>query len=246
MSDTSRPPGILARKFEALFSLTSDERAAVEALPFRTSEVRADQDVVREGDLPGRSCLVLSGFACSYKTTGDGRQQLLAFHVPSDMPDLQSMHLGRLDSGIATLTRCELAFIDHQDLRAVCRAHPRIAEALWRDTLVGSSVHREWMLNVSRREGAGRMAHLLCEWFRRVQSVGLADDDSCEMPLTQAQLGDALGFSAVHTNRVLQELRASGLMTLTGGRLKILDWPGFVALGDFDPLYLHEGRVEAA
>jgi DNA-binding transcriptional regulator LsrR (DeoR family) len=59
------------------------------------------------------------------------------------------------------------------------------------------------------------------------------------MPLTQAELGDALGLSTVHVNRTLQELRHNGLIKTQGGKVIIDDWDALRAAGEFDPTYLH-------
>jgi CRP-like cAMP-binding protein len=72
-----------------------------------------------------------------------------------------------------------------------------------------------------------------------MRSMGLAEGDECELPQTQAELGDALGISTVHVNRTLQELRAAGLIRLQGARLTVLDWEGLKLVGEFDPTYLH-------
>jgi CRP-like cAMP-binding protein len=102
------------------------------------------------------------------------------------------------------------------------------------------------MLNVGRREAYGRMAHLLCELVTRMRAVGLAQDHTCELPMTQSELGDALGISTVHVNRTLQELRGAGLITLKGGALQVLDWEGLKQAGEFDPTYLHLVQQNAA
>src|SRR3954449_8560756 len=78
------------RKLESVFTLADDERAALMRLPIQTVDLRTDQDVIREGDRPSRCFAVLEGFACSFKITGVGKRQILGFHIPGDMPDLQS------------------------------------------------------------------------------------------------------------------------------------------------------------
>ncbi|KAA2234411.1 Crp/Fnr family transcriptional regulator [Salinarimonas soli] len=211
----------------------------MQALPVQTAELKADQDIVREGDHPTRCCVLLEGLACVYKLTAEGRRQIMAVQVPGDIPDLQSLHLNTLDNSVGTLTPCRLGFISHDAIRELCRAHPRIGGILWRETLVDAAIFREWMLNLGRREAYGRLAHLLCELVARLRAVGLVQDDTCDLPLTQAELGDILGLSTVHVNRTLQELRAAGLITLRGGSLTVDDWAGLAAAGEFDPAYLH-------
>ena len=65
-------------------------------------------------------------------------------------------------------------------------------------------------------------AEMQPEWIERLQAVGLMEDHTCDLPMTQAELGDALGISTVHVNRVLQELRGDALISLKGSTLKVL------------------------
>ena len=114
-----------------------------------------------------------------------------------------------------------------------------MADVFWRDTLIDAAVFREWMVGIGRRSAETRIAHVLCEVLVRMRAVGLANEHACELPVTQAELGDALGFSTVHVNRSLQELRKKGLITLSGSVLTVQDWPGLKEAGEFDPTYLH-------
>ena len=59
----------LVRKLESICDLPNDARAAVASLPARIMELKADQDIVREGDRTSRSCGLIEGFACSFKMT---------------------------------------------------------------------------------------------------------------------------------------------------------------------------------
>jgi len=121
----------------------------------------------------------------------------------------------------------------------LCKAHFRIASALWRETLIDAAIFREWMLSIGRRDAYARIAHLLCELLVRLKAVGLAENHTCKLPITQAQIGDALGLSDVHVNRVLQSLRGDDLITLQRGVLSVLDWERLKEVGEFDATYLH-------
>jgi hypothetical protein len=80
-----------------------------------------------------------------------------------------------------------------------------------------------------------------------MRAIGLANGNDIELPVTQAEIADALGLSTVHVNRVLQELRGRGLITLRGRFLSAQDWPGLKKAGEFDPTYLHlDPTVEEA
>ena len=128
----------------------------------------------------------------------------------------------------------------------LCDDYPRIARALWRETLIDASIFREWTVNIGRREAYARISHLLCEILVRLKAVGLAEDQTCEIPITQSEFADATGLSNVHVNRVLQELRADGLIILKGSTLKVPNWENLKSAGDFDPTYLHLRNKQAA
>src|SRR5215218_8555187 len=103
-------------KLETIAKLTEEDKAAVMALPLTVRELGADVDIVRDGDRPSTCCLVLTGFTCRYKLTWEGKRQIMSFHIPGDIPDLQSLHLEVMDHSLATLTQSQVAFIPHQSL----------------------------------------------------------------------------------------------------------------------------------
>ena len=238
-------PHPLIRKLESIFTLTEDERDALVSLPMQVADLKADQDVVREGDCPSQSFLLLEGFACTYKIVGEGKRQIMVFHISGDIPDLQSLHLTVLDNSVGTITPCKVGFIRHETLHDLCGRFPRIASALWRQTLIDAAVFREWIANIGQREAYSRIAHLLCEMVVRLRAVGLAQDHTCDLPITQSELADATGLTTVHVNRVLQELRGAGLITLKGSVLSVLDWDELKKAGDFDLTYLHLEQAAA-
>lgn len=238
---------MLLRKLRSISPLSEEEAHNLQALRFRTKSFAPDQVIVQEGDRPSECCLIVEGFICRYKFTAEGKRQIFSFHTPGDIPDLQSLHLKIMDHSMMTMTPCKLAFIAHDNLTQVFRQCPRIADLMWRDTLIDAAIFREWMVGIGRRSAYTRIAHVLCEVFVRLWAVGLTDGHECELPITQAELGDALGLSTVHVNRSLQELRKEGLIQLQKGSLAVLNWDGLKKAGEFDPSYLHlNGEAAAA
>jgi CRP-like cAMP-binding protein len=232
-------PGVLLRRLESIASLTEEDLADIAKLPLQVKSIPADMDIVKEGDQPSRAFLLLEGWVCSYKLTGEGKRQIPAFHVPGDMPDLHSLHLKTVDTSFRSITECRIAHIEHRALHELFERHYRIASAFWRMTLIDASILREWETNIGQRSARTRVAHLLCEMLVRLRAIGLSNDHGCELPITQQELADASGLTSVHVNRMLQELRGRGLIVVSGNRLQVLDWPAFKVEGDFDAGYLH-------
>lgn len=229
----------LTRRLLSITTLTPAEIAVVESLPSIVRKLGRQSDIVRIHDKATHSCLVIEGWAFRYRLLRDGRRQIFSLHVPGEIPDLHSLHIDVMDHSLAALTPCTVAFIPHEALQALTVENPHIGAGLWRDSLIDAAIFREWMASTGRRQAIGRLAHLFCELYVRLRVVGLAKDNRYPFPLTQTDIADATGQTAVHVNRTLRELRERGLVTFDGATLTIHDWPGLVRVGEFDPIYLH-------
>ncbi|MXQ11902.1 Crp/Fnr family transcriptional regulator [Microvirga makkahensis] len=237
--------GPLLLKLEQHDRLSDEEKRVLENAISRIRVVEADEDIVHEGDHPSESNLLLDGFAARYKIFSNGRRQITAIHVPGDFVDLHSFLLRAMDHGVLALTPCRIAVVPHTMLERITAEHPHLTRLLWLNTLVDGAIHREWLTAMGRLSATAHMAHFICELFLRLNAVGRTDGDTIQLPLTQAELGDTLGLSTVHVNRVLQELRKEGLIRWQGDALTILDWERLKTVGEFTPTYLnlqHEDR----
>lgn len=229
----------LVLKLETHARLPSSERKKLLELPLTLKRFEANQDIVREGELTKQCCLVAEGLVCRYKIVGDGSRQILSLHLPGDIPDIHSLLIERMDHCLGTLTPAVVGLISHDAVRALTRASYRISEAFWRETLIEAAIYREWMVGIGRRSAPSRIAHLFCEFITKMAAIGLSDGVTCNLPLTQPEIADALGLSTVHMNKKLREIREAKLVRIRANRLTILDWKGLCSLADFDPDYLH-------
>ena len=143
-----------------------------------------------------------------------------------------------MDYTAIALTCCRLAVIPHANLRVISETMPHLTRLLWLTTVVEAAIQRQWLLGAGQRSALERLAHLLCEVFTRLEVGGLNDGQAFLLPLTQAELGDTLGISLVHANRVVGELRARGIVRWRGEQVEILDWPALRDLAEFDPAHL--------
>jgi CRP-like cAMP-binding protein len=233
---------VLTHKLSSRAKLSAREIRILDAVPFQTRDVAADQDLAREGDRPSVCILLVDGFAARYRTLADGRRQILSFQIAGDFMDLQSFTLDRLDHSIGTLTSSRVAIFSHSSISELI-AEPSLARLFWHETLVDSAIFREWIVNVGRRNAYQRVAHVLCELVTRMEAVGLARDGICDLPLTQSELADATGLSTVHVNRVIQELRRENLITLRSRTFSALNWTGLKMAAEFDASYLQLGSA---
>jgi len=233
----------LIRKLEQFTRLSSADKAALEqAASLKLRQLAPKEDLIREGDKPRQVNLILEGWAYRYKTLEDGRRSVAAFMVPGDLCDLRMFILKQMDHSVGALTPVRVAQIPGDTILDLTEGSPRLSRALWWNSLVEEAIAREWIANVGQRDATERLAHLFCELFIRLRAVGLTNGDHCELPMTQEQLGDATGLSAVHVNRTLQGLREQRLISLKGKTLTIPDLDALQRAALFNANYLHLDR----
>ncbi|RPF72531.1 Crp/Fnr family transcriptional regulator [Aurantiacibacter spongiae] len=218
----------------------AEERMLLERMS-GTTRFSAGDVLVSEGSPVTFSSLLSDGFVCREKMTDSGHRQIAEVTVPGDFIDLHSYPLGRLDHSITALTDCRTVRLYHEDIDAIIQERPRLARILWFATMVDASIHREWIVNLGSRKGAKRMAHFFCEMYYRLEVVDMVRDGTFFLPLTQGQLGEALGFTPVHTNRLLQELRAANLLEYRSHSATVADIGELASFAGFDPDYLYLG-----
>jgi CRP-like cAMP-binding protein len=219
--------------------LSAEEQRVLLALPGELVTVAANRDFVRLAERVDHSCLIVSGLAGRFGQTRDGERLITALHIPGDMADLHSVPLPDSSAALHALTETTIFRVPHRELHAVARSFPMVAEAFWRDCMVDSAILAEWALRNGRLPAKARIAHLICEMSRRIAVADRRDESAFDWPLSQIQLADVAGLTAVHTNRMLRELREEGAASITRSRAEILDAKLLRAIGEFDELYLH-------
>ncbi len=219
--------------------LSPEEAAVIDRLiDRRPVPVPAGTDLVRDGERPEHSTLMLSGFSARYNVLNDGKRQISAVHVPGDFVDLHSLLLDPMDHSVLALTDSQVVQVPHARLRELTETHPHLTRLLWTLTVIDAAIFRQWLVASGHLPAVAQIAHFFCELWTRLSAVGLAAENSFDLPISQADLGDAMGRSAVHVNRCLMALRRERLLDWTGGRAKILDWGGLQARAEFDAAYL--------
>jgi len=229
----------LVRKLECYVRLSEADRLCLIDAVGPGRMIAARTDIIHEGDDPRAVSIILDGWACRYRQFINGRRQIVSFLLPGDPCDPHIFLLDEMDHTIGAITPALLGQISGAALQAMTARKPQLDLAFHREALATAAVQREWTISLGSRTGIERLAHLFCELYARLAAVGLAEAKICPMPITQSDLGDAMGQTSVHINRTLQELRGMELITLRSRRLTIHDPAALARLAHFDPAYLH-------
>lgn len=219
--------------------LSKQDQGAVQDLPHSVLFFDPGSYIVRDGNVSDQCVVLLSGFAFRHKVTSEGHRQIVSILIPGEIVNLQQLYLNVADHGVQTLTRCKVATIPKAALRTLASDRAAIGDALIASTMVDASIYREWLTNIGRRDARTRIAHLLCEFAARLDVQGIAPGQPYELPMTQGQLGDALGLTAVHVNRTLKGLINDGLVAQNRRGISFPAWEALKVEADFNSRYLH-------
>ena len=241
MTGSNDKPGqYLIAKLNAFTRIAGESAEAVnEMASRRIVSVDRGQDIISEGEEPRTVNLLVEGWACRYKMMEDGRRQILAFFVPGDLADLHVYILNAIDHSISAITPVKYARLAPKEFEDISDAHPKLLRALWWESLVTDSIQREWLVSVGQRNALESVAHLACELFLRLKTVGMCAGNRCEFPLTQVDIADALGMTQPHVSRTISELNKTGVATLRRGMLEVTDLSKLKKLAVFNSNYLH-------
>ena len=235
-----------AERLATLSPLGSEDQAALLALNGAILQVPAGTDLVAPGDKAAHVHLVVEGLVGRFAQFSDGKRQITAVHLPSDVADLHAVARPMLAPALQALTTTTLVRMPLETLTRLSRSSPAIAEAFWAYCAVDTAVLERWAANLGCRAATERVAHFLCEIGLRIEFAGRGNRRDFELAITQPQLGEAVGLTPVHVNRTLRALREQEILTVTGRRYQVRDWDRLTAIGDFDPLYLLLGDSQRA
>lgn len=236
----------LIKRLENFQPCTLDERCALKEILGPVKRLQRGQDVFRAYEKSTEVNVLLEGWATRYKMTKDGHVQTLAFLLPGDLCNIHVTLVDRMDHSLCAITPATFASITRENIEKLYASQPRLSRAFFWSMLVDESILREWLVNIGSRSASKRVAHLFCELLTRAWAAGLTDDHSLPFPITQQQLGDAMGITSVHTSRVLTYLRNEGLVCFHNHHLDILDWARIKSFAEFEPAYLHLANAAPA
>ena len=231
----------LARSLGEVLELTEEEERQLDRLQERRAErLPARRMVLRQGARHDIAYVVASGWLAEHRTLRDGRRQILNIRLAGDLVGVDGLAYSKSIFATSTLTEAEVAPVSLEAFERLLRDAPRLGSVILVRTLRTEALLREWEVNLGRRPGPKRFAHLLLELCRRQEMRGLAEGPRMSLPLTQQELGDCLGVTTEHVNRMVRRLREDGIAHIEDGTVTVGDEEALHRAADFNDAYLAE------
>ncbi len=213
----------LAERLGHYISLTRAEADALAALEDDQRQVRRGAMIISEGEPSRELYVVRKGWLQSSVLLGNGGRQIMRVALPGDILGLPALAFEEAPETITALTDATLCPFDRERLANLFGAHPRLAALLFALTVAERTAMADRLASVGRTPARARVAALLCDIFARVRLVDPAESEAVHVPLTQEEIGDATGLTAVHVNRMIRGLVEEGIIERNGNWIRLLD-----------------------
>jgi len=224
----------------ALSPVEKDVLRDLQASPRRIARGR---EIVAEGRRYDNVSILLDGIALRYRVLNDGRRQVLNIVLPGDLIGYPGCFFENALYSISALGDCTVSPVPFTRFLHLFETHSRLSAAIFWLLSCEAAMYAEHLIGIGRRSALERVSHFLLEVLVRLQAIGLADERSYRLPLTQELIADTLGLSVQYVNQTLRQLREEDLVSIDRHRVTILNLDGLVALADFERAYINRFRI---
>lgn len=228
-----------AERLGDLVSITPAEHDALARLEERERHVRRGATIQRENDRVGELFVLRKGIMMSSMLLDDGSRQILRFLFPGDMLGMSGLIYREAPETIAALSDCTVCPFDRSLLSDILAEHPRLAALMMVYGQIERASLTDRLAALGRTSAKARVAAVLIEMRNRLRVMDKSITDSFVLGLTQEEIGDATGLTAVHVNRMLRQLEDEDLIERENGRVIFRNERGLMRAANY--VDRHEG-----
>lgn len=231
--------GCFAERLNEFVSLTPGERSALDRLQERERQLKRGTTLFREND---RNCdlfVVERGVMMSYVVLHDGSRQILRFLYPGDLGGVATVIYQNCPESVEALTDATICPMDRGGLSSLFADHPRLAALILSINQIERVALTDRLAGLGRTSAKARVAAILLMVRNHIRRThqGQRDDGGFVLGLTQEEVGDATGLTAVHVNRMLRQLEEDGLIARENGRVSFLNEAALTKAANFTDRY---------
>ncbi|WP_279349329.1 Crp/Fnr family transcriptional regulator [Erythrobacter litoralis] len=229
----------LARRLSQYLDLTYSERDALRALEQERHEFEPGDIIAREDEALERMYIVGSGWLHASTHLQDGARQILRFIFVGEIATMFSVAWEYSAATLTAVSRCTLYGFERTTLGQLFREYPRLGALLYAVAAAEQVAMADRLTSIGRTDGMARIATLLLDIRSRLRAVGEISGSQFEVPLTQQDLGDAVGLTKTHIGRSLKALEKTGLVEREGRLIRITDVNALSDIVDFKDRHAH-------
>ncbi len=223
----------LAERLSHHVALSRQEQDALDRLEEQERLFRRGAIVISENDGARELFVVRSGWLHSSLNLGDGSRQIMRFHFQGDIIGLPLLAFSESPESITAVTDVALASFTRERVAELFDRHPRLSALILALSVADRVSLADRIASIGRTSARARIASLICEFFSRARILHGAGADAMQIPLTQEEIGDATGLTAVHVNRMMRGLADDGIIERSGHNVRLLDERRLISEANF-------------
>lgn len=217
------PNSCFADRLGEYFVLTPAEHALLDQLEARERMLRRGAALVREKDPLTELFILKQGMMMSFVVLDDGSRQILQFLFPGDMIAMSALAYARAPEAVTAVSESVVCPFDRALVARIAVEQPRLFAAITAINQIERVALTDQMAGLGRSSAKARVAAILLAVRDRLRRIDRTLGDSFVPGLTQEEIGDATGLTAVHVNRMLRQLENEKLIARDSGRVTFLD-----------------------
>jgi CRP/FNR family transcriptional regulator, anaerobic regulatory protein len=226
-----------AERLGDLVTITSAEHDALKRLEERERPVRRGAAIQRENDQVAELFILKKGVMMSSMLLDDGSRQILRFLFPGDMMGLSSLAYHEAPETITALSDSVVCPFERSMLSDVMGAHPRLGALMMVYGQIERTALTDRLAALGRTSAKARVAAVLIDMRNRLRMIDKSITDRFVLGLTQEEIGDATGLTAVHVNRMLRQIEEEGLIARENGRVIFTNERGLIRAANYTDRY---------
>lgn len=227
----------LITRLTRYLALTPSERDALEWAERREQRVPAGTMLMQQGEPNDSLYIVQQGWLHSATELPSGGRQILRFHYPGDLVGTSSIAWALASTTLTTVSDCVVSEMPKPALGRIFKAQPRLAGLLYALSAAEYVAMSDRLTSIGRMGALERLSTLLLDMLARLRATDGGVVESFDLPLTQRDIGDAVGLTKVHVSRTLSEMEERGLISRSSRRVRIMDEAAMVASTGFVDRY---------
>jgi len=226
-----------AERLGHLIALTPNEHDELARLEEKQRQLRRGAVLLREHEPANELFMLRHGMMMSSVLLDDGSRQILRILFPGDIIAGAALVYREAPETITALTDCTVCPFERAAMSRLVSEHPRLGSLILALNQVERTTLTDRLAGLGRTSAKARVAALLLELRNRMRSMDRGVTDSFSVGLTQEEMGDATGLTAVHVNRMLRQLEEEGLISRETGRVRLTNERALIRAANYVDRY---------
>lgn len=227
----------LVSRLEQYLPMTAEERDTLDWAERRELRFAAGQ-ILMEQDKPNDVLyIVQQGWTHSARRLVTGGRQIVSFHYAGDLVGTSSIAWSLATNTVTAVSDVIVSELSKAQLGRIFKAQPRLAGALYAISAAEYVAIGDRLTSIGRMGAEERLSLLLLDIIARLRVTAGGVVDSFDLPLTQQDIGDAVGLTKVHVSRTLGDMERRGLIERTGRRVRLKAERDMIAMTGFVDRY---------